>query len=99
MSDAIGAVVVRMKYIVLPNKQQQQDQQQQQIIRVTHLVRESRSQSTTAPSSTPRSPSYLHCRLRHSQRPLLPFKGFFGLRHSIYLETIYKHRGHINELA
>ena len=55
MSDAIGALVV------LPSKQQQQhqhqhqQQQQQQIIRVAHLVRESRSQSTTAPLSITRS--------------------------------------------
>jgi hypothetical protein len=43
MYDAIGAVAM------LPSKQQQQQQQQQQqISRVAHLVRESRSQSTTA---------------------------------------------------
>jgi hypothetical protein len=36
---------------------QQQQQQQRQIIRVAHLVRESRNQSTTAPLSITHSPS------------------------------------------
>jgi hypothetical protein len=100
MSDAIGAVVLRRKYIVIPNKQQQQQQQQhqqqQQIIRVTHLVRESRSQSTTAPSSTPRASSFpliftAACATRNAL--LLSFWSSGG---STVPDTCILHRGHIN---
>jgi hypothetical protein len=96
MPDAIGAVVV------LPSKQQhqrqhqQQQQQQQQIIRVAHLVRESRSQSTTASSSTTRSFSYplvfaAACATRNAL--VLSFWSSGG---STVPDTCILHSGHIN---
>jgi hypothetical protein len=88
MSDVIGALVV------LPSKQRHQQQQQQQIISVAHLVRESRSQSTTAPLSITRSFSCpliftAACATRNAL--LLPFWSSGG-----HLNTAL---GHINEIC